>query len=138
LKLLREAFEISQLKSSHEFGGISCFVFEQSMSRWLDSEFEDFSQLPKFQEHLDKCHSCQSTLEAFRKGDKELYRSKQRYPVMSQREFDETKRRAQQQWRKARVKAAVFTFLIVGFLALIFYFLFQSHGPTPNVFEMRG
>lgn len=118
-------------------GGISCFLVEQLLSPWIDSEWDNLNEVDKMRLHLDRCPSCRPRLEAYRNLNHEILQSRQIQEPVSESEWSHVLRtvfrdRRRRRWRTILV--VLLTILLFG--GLVFYL---SSGPEemPNIYEIN-
>lgn len=120
-----------------EISGISCFMLEQRMSEWVDSEFEDLSSLSDLREHLDKCPNCEERLSFYRRLQTQILDKRLAQPQITQTEWDQVKSEMKRLALREKIKFFSMTVIGLLILSLAIWIYIRSGDKMPNVYEIK-
>lgn len=120
---------------SQDFGGISCFMVEQNLSAWMDSEWEDLAGVQAMQAHLKDCNACRDRLMEYRKLQEKIISEKRTHPEIEKTEWDEAVGVLKQRIRTRRAQYAVIGLIFVSIVGLTIWVLESQPDEMPNVYR---
>lgn len=119
------------------YGGLSCFMVEQQLSNWIDSEWEDTTGLHPIHRHLSECTPCKERLYAYRKLQAEVLTERAKFEPITAEEWLKAYRRVQKKKWQARRQWTVVMLLALAFLAIILWMLQSQPEKMPNIYEIK-
>lgn len=124
-------------QDTEEISGISCFMVEQHLSQWMDTEVVDSRIVVSMKEHFDECEACRERLSLYRELQKKILAKRKHWPSISSQEWQdslvELTRRRRRFWQKFALYAGVLLIVIV----LLLFFLVLKNEDAPNIYEWR-
>ena len=116
--------------------GISCFMVEQYLSSFIDSEIADFQSLKLVRKHLDRCRLCNERLHTYRSLQSQILASRLVFTKVEESEW-QGRKNFDAHRRRISLFKALFTFLLLlafaGFIAWVFW---SKPEKMPNVYEI--
>ncbi len=123
-------------REDSQAGGISCFLVDQLLSPWVDSEWDNLSGMDKLGEHLRLCPSCRHRLQDYRELNGRILARREPVELMSQEEWAAGLKKLRQRRRKQRLKVSLILILILGLIAGLSALILKQPEKTPNVYEI--
>jgi len=129
--------ELSHLnKDAPGSGRISCFMVEQRLSAWVDTEWEDLTGLKELQAHLEECENCRGRLKSYRQLQMKILGERKEFSAVT--EEDWTLLQMQIGRKKIRNRAK---WLAYGMIAIIIFigivWVIKSRSErAPNIYEI--
>lgn len=120
-----------------QFGGVSCFMVEQQLSNWLDSEWEETKGLDSIHTHLHECQACRARLEAYRKDYSEILSARKSYPPISVEEWLRAADELARQRKRVRLQWISVIVVCLFFLGIILWMLQSQPEKMPNIYEIK-
>jgi len=127
---------VSKALESQEISGVSCFMVEQHLSQWIDSEITDVRMIQAVRAHIDDCLHCESRLEAYRDLQKKILLQRKSWPALSDLEW-ETALQAERQRHTKFVRTLILygvAILIVAGVVIVFFA--SRPDKMPNIYEL--
>jgi len=129
--------ELSHLnKDAPDSGRISCFMVEQRLSAWVDTEWEDLTGLKDLQAHLERCQNCRERLKSYRRLQMKILGERKEFLAISEEEWSQLQQRIGRQKIRNRAKwlASVIIAIIV-FIGIVWVINSKSE-RAPNIYEI--
>jgi len=127
---------VSKSLETATIGGLSCFMVEQSLSAWIDSEVQDSRQVANLQIHLNACGDCRDRLAAYRQLHQWLLHQRQSWPSVTELEWNDALRTLERR-RKKFIQTVLFYVGLAALIGLIAFGFFWSQPiEAPNIYEI--
>jgi hypothetical protein len=137
LRSQRAALLGSYLKrEASQAGGISCFLVDQLLSPWVDSEWDNLAGMDRLGVHLLSCPSCSERLQLYRDLNSKILQRRGLFPLIRPEEWGRVLRLARQRRRFQAWRAVFIVALILGGVSAALLVLSQRPEKTPNVYEI--
>jgi len=117
--------------------GFSCFMVDQHLSTWIDSEISDLRTLAVMDEHLGKCPDCHSRLQAHRKLHAEILQQKLSFRAVDEDEWLSTLNAYRSRVRRRWSRLFVYMIVFASVLGSFGWFLWSKPEKMPNIYEIR-
>jgi len=125
-------------QEKREVAGISCFMLEQRMSEWVDSEFEDLSSLPNLRQHFEGCSFCKNRLASYRKLQTQILESRKLQTPVSAEEWSQVEKEMRQRAFRERFKLISMALMVVVLSAAAIWIYTRTESKMPNVYEIHS
>lgn len=130
-------YALSAEDEGRKLAGVSCFMVEQQLSSWIDSEWEDRSGLKSLREHLELCEDCGQRLRSYRQLEAKIIEERQHFEPISVEEWDQVLGALSRLRRKRRFQVLAVLFILVSLAALIAWLVTSQPKETPNIYEIE-
>jgi hypothetical protein len=117
--------------------GLSCFMVEQRLSSWVDSEWEDVSGLKEMQKHLDDCSACRERLGKYRQLQNEIIQNRRKFKPIDQEEWEALISYLEREAKKRRMKWWLALGMGVLILGAFCWWLLDRPETMPNIYEIK-
>lgn len=116
--------------------GLSCFMVEHKLSEWVDSEWEDSSQLESLHRHLNDCRYCRERLQRYRYLNQEILGLRKCSKKITQQEWQGLNHEVQIKNRKHIMKLGLVLFVVVMSIVALSSLVMMQPEEEPNVFSI--
>ena len=117
-------------------GGISCFLVDQLLSPWVDSEWDNLLGLDQVGRHLEICTSCSRRLHEYRELNAKILAKRMAVPLLFEDEWVRTLKRLRRVARKRHLKVFSAILLILAAIVALWILVAQRPEKTLNVYEI--
>ena len=136
--LLLPAYPAGRDRPSEATEGLSCFMVEQYLSQWIDSEVLDIRVIQSMKHHLSLCSDCRARLEIYRELQGRILYSRPRSPAPSESEWNQTIRTVQRKEKRLLIRIVVYVIVILALATAGVLWLVLAPEKSPNIFELPG
>jgi len=136
--LLLPAYPSSREQSSEPIEGLSCFMVEQYLSQWIDSEVVDVRVIQSMKQHLSLCSDCRARLDVYRELQGRILHSRPRSPAPSENEWNQTIRLVHRKEKRLLIRIVVYVIVVLALAAAGILWLVLAPEKSPNIFELPG
>jgi hypothetical protein len=123
-------------REDSQAGGVSCFLVDQLLSPWVDSEWDNLAGMDKLGAHLFLCSSCAERLQMVRDLNAQILKRRVRDKTIAIEEWRKTIRELRRDLRRRSLRVGIITILILSALIATLVVLIQRPEKTPNIYEI--
>lgn len=127
---------VSKSLDSEAIAGLSCFMVEQSLSAWLDSEIQDTRTVESIHQHLAKCSDCSNRLSVYRDLHRQVLAQRKHWPAVTEREWTDALEKMSQRRRRFIHSSLIYVAIALLTGAIVAGFIWSRPEETPNIYEI--
>jgi len=120
-----------------DFAGISCFMVDQNLSPWIDSEWEKSYGLSQVYQHIEACKHCRSRRELYWKLQSKILEERRSTLPVEESEWSEIRGALRSRQRKKVIKWVSILLLIFSLLGIILWMIQSQPEKMPNIYEIE-
>ncbi len=127
---------VEKALDNEEISGLSCFMVEQQLSAWIDSEVQDMRVVQQLHGHFTNCTGCSQRLQEFRDHKHRTLKMRQSFPPVSEWEWNDSLAEMQRVRKRFWRSFAVYSLFAIVLVGVIVTFLWVRPADVPNVYEV--
>lgn len=120
-----------------DYAGISCFMVDQNLSPWIDSEWEKAYGLAQVYQHIEACKHCRFRRELYWKLQSEILEERRLIKPVGEAEWSEIIEALRLRQRKRVIRWLSIVFLIFSLLGIILWMIQSQPEKMPNIYEIE-
>lgn len=119
-----------------DYAGISCFMVDQNLSPWIDSEWEKSYGLAQVYQHVEACKHCLARRELYWKLQSQILEERRSVPPIDVEEWTKIREAFGFRQRKKLIKWMILLFFIFFVLGTILWMIQSQPEKMPNIYEI--
>ncbi len=121
----------------HDHAGISCFMVDQNLSPWVDSEWEKSYGVSQVYQHLEICSFCKTRRDRYWKLQTEILAQRRSFEPVTEDEWRKTRSALFSRQRKKFAQLLAIFFLIFFVIGIILWMIQSQPEKMPNIYEIE-
>ncbi|MBN8555027.1 MAG: hypothetical protein J0L93_06240 [Deltaproteobacteria bacterium] len=126
----------SKVQEDEKIAGLSCFMVEQHLSAWSDSELIDPKIQESIQTHLRACALCTQRLQEYRQLQADILKKRPSFEAVTEKESQKVLKIASRRKRDRILRFAYWIFIILTVLTFLAWVIWSKPEKMPNIYEI--